>query len=196
MRRPRLSSESRKKILQKLEKNNQYEIRKRRLYNRIYRKSFIFIGAWITRIIFLTLFLIIAFTYTNSKDNRKEKLLEKKVETFRNISRVNTQIVTTLYLETTEGSYTSNIGDIYLPPLNKNDTILIERNIYNKPIYFSKEDWNVKYRINANFVFYYVVLFLTLISFFFNDGLDPFTTKILYLCYSIDIITIAVFFSF
>lgn len=196
MRRPKLSSEYRNKILQQIDKNNQYEERKHRLYNKIYRKSFIFIGAWAIRIIYFTLFIVVALTYHNSKGSRKETLLEKKAETITAVSKLGFQSLTTLYLETNEGSYSSNIGDIFLPPLNKNDTIIIERNMYNKPISFSKEGWNVKYSIDANFVFYYIILFLTFISFFFNNGLDPFTTKILYLCYAIDIITIAIFFLF
>lgn len=196
MRRPKLSSEYRNKILQQIDKNNQYEERKRRLYNKIYRKSFIFIGAWAIRIIYFTLFMVVALTYHHSKDSRKEKLLEKKGDTISVVSKLGLQSLTTLYLKTNEGSYSSNVGDIFLPPLNNNDTIIIERNIYNKPISFSKEGWNVKYSIDANFVLYYIILFLTFISFFFNNGLEPFTTKILYLCYVIDIVTIALFFTF
>ena len=56
---PRHTIESRKKLLLQIDKRNNSEQRKRRLYNRFYRKSFIFIGAWVARIIYVLLFIIV-----------------------------------------------------------------------------------------------------------------------------------------
>lgn len=195
MRRPRHTIESRKKILLQIDKRYTSEQRKRRLYNRVYRKSFIFIGAWAARIIYILLFISVMVFNKSSGGFRNEKLISKSVDSYVSHSKYrNGAVVSTLYLETESNSYESNISNVDVPELFINDTLQIERNIFGKAIYFTKKDWGIKYSLSANFVIYYLILFLTVISFFFNDGLDLFTSKILWLCYAVNIIAIAVYF--
>jgi hypothetical protein len=195
MRRPRHTIESRKKILLQIDKRYTSEQRKRRLYNRVYRKSFIFIGAWAARIIYILLFISVMVFNKSSGGFRNEKLISKSVDSYVSHSKYrNGAVVSTLYLETESNSYESNISNVDVPELFINDTLQIERNIFGKAIYFTKKDWGIKYSISTNFVIYYMILFLTVISFFFNDGLDLFTSKILWLCYAVNIIAIAVYF--
>jgi hypothetical protein len=195
MRRPRHTIESRKKILLQIDKRYTSEQRKRRLYNRVYRKSFIFIGAWVARIIYILLFISVMVFNKSSGGFRNEKLISKSVDSYVSHSKYrNGAVVSTLYLETESNSYESNISNVDVPELFINDTLQIERNIFGKAIYFTKKDWGIKYSISTNFVIYYMILFLTIISFFFNDGLDLFTSKILWLCYAVNIIAIAVYF--
>lgn len=177
-------------------KKNELEIVKRRRYNRLYRKSYIFISAWAIRIIYFFLFIIVILFYDISKGWSDEILLSKKTETYITHTKRGVIETTKLYFETNYHSYTANISRDRPPEMYANDTINIERNIFGKSIYYSKADWGLKYALEHNFTLYYIILFFTMISFFFNDGLDPFTNKILWVIYSINFTAIAYFFCF
>lgn len=101
---------------------------------------------------------------------------------------------TTLFLKTDKEDYTVDFTGFVIPELNINDTITIERNYFGKAIYLTNPGWNWKYTIDHNFYVYFVVLIMTFISFFFNDGLDRFTTKTILVTSLIDILTLILFF--
>jgi hypothetical protein len=194
MRRPKLTVSERQRYLRQLDNNILLDKRRHRLYNRKFRRSFIFIATWTVRLLYFALFILVLIFHNKIGSLQNEIVQEKNIESYTSTSRRGTRKVTTLYLKTDRDSYTSNIGDTRLPPFNAGDTIIIERNIFGKPIYFLKENWNWKYGIDVNFVYYYIVLFITFISMFFNDGLDRFTAKILWIAWTIDIMAIACYF--
>lgn len=194
MRRPKTTASERQRYLRQLDNNIQLDKRRRRLYNRKFRRSFIFIATWAVRLIYFTLFILVLILNDKTGSFQNEIVQDKKVETYTNVSRRGTQKITTLYLKTDHDTYTSNIGDIRLPAFNIGDTLVIERNIFGKPIYFLKDEWGYKYGIDVNFALYYIVLFITFISLFFNDGLDRFTEKILLVVWTIDILAISFYF--
>lgn len=196
MRKPRLSDEERKRLLNLADKKNALAIRRRKLYNRSYRKSAFFMSAWAVRLLFMALFVIVAVFFNKTSQSKKEKILSRHVESIKTVSGHGTYDITTLSLQTNAGSYTSNFTDFDIPALNVNDSVHVERNFFGKPIYFTNPGWNWKYSIDSTFYLYFVVLTLTLISFFFNDGLDRFTTKVLWFTLIVDIITSALFFIF
>jgi hypothetical protein len=136
----------------------------------------------------------VSFLHKKTGSFRDEIVLNKNIESYTNTTRSGTYKVTKLYIETNFKNYTAKFGDNYPPNFNVGDTLTIERNIFRKPIFFSKSSWNVKYWIHSNFIYYYIVLFLTLMSLFFNDGLDRFTDKILLIIWSSNIIGIAIYF--
>lgn len=196
MRKPRLSDEERKRLLNLADKKNALAVRRRRLYNRLYRKSAFFMSAWAVRLLFIALFVIVAVFFNKTSRSKKEKILSSHVEFIKTVSGHGTYDITTLFLQTNAGAYTSNFTDFDIPALNVNDSVHVERNFFGKPIYFTNPGWNWKYSIDSTFYLYFVVLALTFISFFFNDGLDRFTTKVLWFTLIVDIITSALFFIF
>lgn len=194
MRRPRPSNSERLFLLKQLEQTQALDKRRRRLYNKKYRKSLFFVSIWVGRLIYIILFFVVLFLHDKSGSLRKETVLNKNIESYTRTTRRGSYRVTTLSIETNFKSYVSEFGDKYPPSFNIGDTLIIERNIFNKPIYFTKSNWNLKYWIFTNPIYYYIILFLTLISLFFNDGLDRFTDKILLIIWSANIISIAIYF--
>lgn len=194
MRRQRPTSSERLRLLKKIDANIQLDKRRRHLYNRKFHRSFIFLTAWFIRLIYFVLFIIVIFFNDKSGDTRPEIVQDKKIESYTNVSRRGSTKITTLFFTTNFGNYTSNIGDTRIPVFGYGDTILIERNVFNKPIYFTKQGWYLKYGIDVNFAYYYIVLFVSLISLAFNDGLDKFTKKLLLIILTIDIVAIFCYF--
>ncbi|MFN7910411.1 MAG: hypothetical protein ACK5QC_01225 [Bacteroidota bacterium] len=194
MRRQRPTSSERLRLLKKIDANNQLDKRRRRLYNRKFHGSFVFIATWFIRLIYLILFVIVLIFNDKSGNTRPEIVQDKKIESYTSVSRRGSAKITTLFFTTNFERYTSNIGGISIPAFGVGDTILIERNIFNKPIYFTKQGWYLKYGIDVNFICYYIVLFVSLISLGFNDGLDRFTKKLLLIILTIDIVAIFCYF--
>ena len=194
MRRPRPSNSERLFLLKQLEQSQALDKRRRRLYNKKYRKSLFFVSIWAGRLIYIILFFVVLFLHDKSGSFREETVLNKNIESYTSTTKRGSYKVTTLTIETNFKSYVSEFGDKYPPSFNIGDTLIIERNIFNKPIYFTKSNWNLKYWIFTNPMYYYIILFLSLISLFFNDGLDRFTDKILLIIWSANIIAIAFYF--
>ncbi|MFL5751888.1 MAG: hypothetical protein ACJ76F_00655 [Bacteroidia bacterium] len=190
----KFSPEEREKIAGRLQRRRELDKRRRRLYNRRYRKSFIYISTWILRLAYISLFFLAFLFNYRSAGSKKEKVISRTIEKYNNRSIHGAQEINILYFETDRGSYQFNIGNIGLPKFKEGDTLLIERNIFGKPIYFTKEDWGKKYELQVNLLMYYLVLFLTFLSLFFNDGLDRFTDKILWLAWTLDIFAITAYF--
>lgn len=194
MSRSRKSYQERQRISLLIDKHQSLDKRRRQLYNKKYHKSFFFISIWAGRLAFLILFIIVAVFYNKHGESREEIVKNKNTETYTKASKGGGSYQeTTLYIETDYSDYVSKFGDIK-PHFNIGDTLIIERNIFKKPIYFTKNNWDTKYLIIKKYYFFYIMLFITLISFFFNDGLDRFTDKILLIVWTGNIIGIACFF--
>lgn len=166
--------------------------RKRRLYNRFFRKSLFYWSSLIVRILYVLLFLIVVVLYEFPNEFRQEKFLNFEVE----YSRGGKYAKNVYYLVTDKETYYISKDFQLYDLLKKGDIINVEYNLFNKPIYFKKEEWNIKYGIYKNYIYYYMLLFTSCVTFFFNDGYDSFTVKLLYVFYAIDLISIIVFFVF
>ncbi|MES2130784.1 MAG: hypothetical protein V4506_00455 [Bacteroidota bacterium] len=196
MRKPKLTNEERTRLLNLADKKNALVARRRKLYNKLYRKSAFFRSAWAIRLLFIALFVLVAVFFNKTTRSKKEKILSSHVESIKTVSGHGTYDLTTLFLQTNVESYSSNFTDFAIPVLNVNDSIHVERNFFGKPIYFTNPGWNWKYSIDSTFYLYFAILMLTFISFFFNDGLDRFTTNVLWFTLIVDIITTLLFFIF
>lgn len=194
MRRPRRSKEELQRIRKQIEKNDLLDQRRRRLYNRKYRKSFFFIAVWATRIAYCVLFVVALFLHTKPTEQRAEIVTGIQVEHYIARTKTSSQKQTDINIQTNYGNYSSTFASHYPPPIEAGDTLLIERNMFKKPIFFRKTSWNVKYMMSIHGIIYYVVLLLTLLSFFFNDGLDRFTNKLFLFIWALDIITALCYF--
>jgi hypothetical protein len=170
MRRARLNTEQREKLFSRIDKKNELEKRKTRLYNRRFRKTPLFIVSWLLRLIYIGIFVSISFINDISNEFTEEVVLEKEI--------IRTSKHTILNLKTDKGNYSVSTTRITIPRFNASDTILVERNIFNKPVYFTRQGWIIKYAIQLN-AFYYFILFPIFISLFFNNGLEKFTKRLL-----------------
>lgn len=194
MKRPRLSEEERAAILRYLQESFILDRRRRRLYNKKYHKSLIYSATWVMRVLYIVAFFIAVIFHTKSGSVRDEIITKLEIENGRMMPERGVSKGTIVHFQTYSGKYASDVKEKTLPPLAVGDTIKIERNIFGKPIYFAKPEWGSKFSINIAAVFYGLVIFITFISLFFNDGLDPFTDRILWLAWSCDIIAIACYF--
>lgn len=194
MKRPRLTNQERMKILKRVEKSQFLDKRRRQLYNKKYRKSIFFISVWAGRVVFIVLFIIASVLHNKPYSTTKEIVVSKYTESYISRTKSGSFRMTDLHIETKFQNYLSKFKDKSPPDFNVGDTLLIERNIFTKPVYFTKSDWNSKYWIRFNFITYYIILFLTIVSLFFNDGLDRFTDKILLIIWSLNIIALVMYF--
>lgn len=182
------------KILKRVERSQFLDKRRRQLYNKKYRKSFFFISVWAGRVVFIVLFIIASVLHNKPYSTKKEIVVSKYTESYISRTKRGSFKMTDLHIETKYQNYLSKFKDETPPDFNVADTLLIERNIFTKPVYFTKSNWNSKYWIQFNFIYYYIILFLTIVSLFFNDGLDRFTDKILLIIWSLNIIALVIYF--
>lgn len=191
MRRPRKTPEQLKRLYELVDKNNSDETRRRRLYNRKYRKSVFFISSWIVRLIYVILFFVVSFTHYDTYTSNEEIVLTVDYSTY---TKSKSGRATLLTFETNYGDYSDEFEYGRAPTIKINDTIIIESNFYGKAVYFTKPIWNVKFGFATNYILYYCVTFLTVFSFFLNDGLDGFSDKLLLFIWVINILSITLYF--
>lgn len=194
MRRPRRSIEELQRIRKQIEKNQLLDQRRHRLYNRKYRKSFFFIAVWAARIVYCVLFVAALFLHTKPTEQRAEIVTHIMVEDYTARTKMSSQKQRDISIQTNGGKYTSTFTRNYPPDIEEGDTLFIERNVFKKPIFFTKANWQEKYMMNINALVYFVVLLLTFLSFFFNDGLDRFTDKLFLFIWALDIVTALCYF--
>lgn len=182
-------------LREQIEDYLEYDKRRRKLYNRRFRKGYFYISAWVVRIVFMGLFLFATFFHDKPSSYRKEIVISKKIEKRVVASRRSglKSLITTLYLETNYDNYSSDINKMR-PIIEIGDTIIIERNILNKPIYFREMDWPYKFGIIVYCPFYFMVFLTTLISLSFIDGLNRFTINLLSALIVIDLAAIICYF--
>lgn len=188
--RGRRTRERREIMLKNLEKQIFLKNRRNHLYNLKFRKGILFLSSWIVRGLFFCLFITVLFTHQIVNSSSKEILQSKQIERIEGGKGAKS----TLYLRTNNGDYTADISGKRIPPFEEGDTIIIQKNFYNKPVFFTKPSWFICYDLSINIILYTSVFFLTLISAFFNDGLDKSTPAIILSITFINIITILFYF--
>jgi len=191
MRHSRLTENERNLIYEEINEIKSRKLlnkRKKRLYNRFYRKSPFFISMWSIRLFYIIMFFYLVFSESISSGFREEIVSDSKTENYTirsNNRRWNSSYEeTSLKFITNKNNYTSYFRNTSAPFIQKNDTILIERDIFNKPIFFTKREWDMKYKINSYFddIILYInilLVIITLISFAFNDGLYKYNNMVL-----------------
>jgi hypothetical protein len=182
-------------MLARNDSQNAMRAAEKKQFNKQFRKTPLFIGSWVIRLACL-LFFITAIAFHNTTSS-----INKEILTERNIKRdssfqAQTQIISTLYLTTNKGRYIGDISGKTIPAFAVGDTMLIQKNLFGKPTFFTKKDWPYKYELDYGLEIYYIVLFLTLISLGFNDGQDKFTKKILWIFMIADIVAVVCYFLF
>lgn len=191
----RTSPQQREKFLDQVERSELRQKRRRRLYNRMYRKSCLFISAWIVRSVFILLYVAVLFLHHTHGSYSKEVVVDSEVEKHvpYSFSRPPKRGVI-FNIHTNQCRYSENVIQMRFTDLKRGDTLIIERNIFGRPIYFYKDSWNAAHRFSIGFRYYFVVLFATLISLAFNNGLDRFTNKLLKIIVAVNVLAILCYF--
>jgi hypothetical protein len=195
MKRAKLSDDKKAEMLANLD--NQYALKaeEKKQYNKQFRKSPLFISSWVVRLTCLAFFITAIALHNTTYTINQEVLTERHIKrdsTF----QAQTQVISTMYLTTTKGNYVGDISSKTIPGFDVGDTMLIQKNLFGKPTFFTKKNWPYKYELDYGLEVYYVVLFLTLVSMGFNDGQDKFTKKILLIFMIADIVAVVFYFLF
>lgn len=197
MSRAKLSNEQKEQLREKTAKQTALKAEEKKVYNKQFRKTPLFILSWAIRIVFILFFILVIILQTKSSCFTEEivsqKYIDRNIESSK-LSLDTSMAISTLYLETNLGKYSADISGLHIPGFDINDTLLIHRNLFNKPIYFGQHNWLYRYELSSNLGAYLFVLFLTLISLFFNDGQDKFAKIILWIFSIVDILAIVCYF--
>ncbi len=187
----RITFSERDQYFAKIDRLNELKRRKHRLYNRFYRRSLIYVSTVLVRIVFFVFFAWIYFYQGGSGRISNEVVKSQESGIYlqsRNIK------VTKLLFTTNVDSYEAHFEWISSPFISPGDTLQIEHNIFGKPTFFTSKNWNTKYEFSLSWILYFTIGVFTAISFSFNDGLDRFTDKILWIAWTIDLFAFAHYF--
>ncbi len=195
MKRLKISSDKKVELRENLDKHLTLKAEEKKLFNKTFRKTPLFISSWIIRLAFLVFFITAISLQHTTATISEEVLLERHIKRDSSF-QTQTQVISIIYLTTNKGKYTGDISNLSIPGFDVNDTMLIQKNVFGKPTFFTRKHWPYKYELSYGLEVYYMVLFLTLISMGFNDGQDKFTKKILLLFSIADIIAVACYFIF
>ncbi len=197
MSRRRLSFKERKRQLKQIDLYHILELRKEKLYNRIYRKSNFFICTWVIRLVFFSSFFVVLYFDDKTTSTHKEVVQTINTESYTSYSRKRQlyEQITVFYIETNVGKYESSIRQGKRLSVIKGDTLTISTNIFGKAVYFTKDNWQFIYGIDGFMLIYYLVFLLpTFISCFMNNGLESFTSKLLWFICLADIFAMIFYF--
>lgn len=188
------SAKRRKNHLDRIDEAIFLEKRRKQLYNKKFRKSCLFRSAWVVRVIYLILGFVAVVFHEYPEVFSEEVVRDTSLNTFEMRTRFGgVQEVKKLSFTTDNGEYLTTAVDAWLPTLSVNDTLLIQHNPFGKATYFSKRGWYYKFPIDINYVYYVVVLLLSLVSMGFNDGLDRFARPILLVALLVHLAAIVIY---
>lgn len=195
MKRPKLSEDKKSELRENLDRQLALKAEEKKQYNKQFRKTPLFISSWIIRIACLAFFVTAIVLHNTTSTINEEVLIERQIKRDSSF-QAQTIVVSTIYLTTNKGKYTGDISGAKIPGFDVGDTMLIQKNLFGKPTFFTRKHWPYKYELDYGLEVYYIVLFLTLISMGFNDGQDKFTKKILLVFSIADIIALVCYFLF
>lgn len=197
MRRRQTTFEFRQRLRAVYDKRHALHERKFRLLNRKFRRSPFYISAWIVRILYVLALILLFVKHSEPMSVSEEIIKYKNVELYTTTSGRYSTTQTKhadLTLITNKATYKTSLIGIKSPSYDIGDTIYIEKNMFNKPIYFFKQNWNIKIGISFPFLYYFLILGSNFISMFFNNIQDKFTIIFLSMSMLISILSIAFYF--
>ena len=195
MKRQKQSSDKKNELRENLDKHLALKAEEKKQFNKTFRKTPLFISSWIIRLAFLIFFVSAISLQHTTATISEEILIERQIKRDSSF-QAQTQVISTIYLTTNKGHYTGDISNISIPGFDKGDIMLIQKNLFGKPTFFTRKHWPYKYELSYGLEVYYIVLFLTLISMGFNDGQDKFSKKILVVFSIADIVAVVCYFLF
>jgi len=197
MRRRQTSFEFRQKLRAVYDKRHELNERKFRLLNKKFRKSPFYISAWAVRFLYIFALIILFVKHSDPTSVSEEIIKYKNVDIYSTTSgRYNTTRThhADLTLVTNRATYNTSLIGIKSPSYDIGDTIYVERNVFNRPIYFFKQNWNIKIPISFPFLYYFLILGSNFISMFFNSIQDKSTIIFLSMTMLISILSITFYF--
>jgi hypothetical protein len=146
--------------------------------------------------LFFISFVVVFYFDDITKNVHNEAVLNVEVETYLSYSRKTQEYeqIKLFCIETNISHFEAKTNHGTKPVITIGDTLIIKTNIFGKAIYFTKENWKVAYGLKRDFLFFLLFLLPTFISCFINNGLEPFTNKLLLVVSLADIFAIAFYF--
>lgn len=195
MSRSKLPDNKKAQLRENLDKQLTLKAEEKKIFNKQFRKTPLFISSWLIRVICLMFFITAIALHNTTSTINEEVLIERQIKRDSSF-QTQTQVISTIYITTNKGYYTGDISAKSIPGFGVGDTMLIQKNLFGKPTFFTRKYWPYKYELDYGLEAYYIVLFLTLISMGFNDGQDKFTKKILWIFSIVDILAVVCYFLF
>ncbi len=193
MKRSKLPDDKKVEMLANLDKQLALNAEEKKLFNKQFRKTPLFISSWGIRIACLVFFVTAIALHNTTATINEEVLIERHIKRDSSF-QTQTQVISTIYITTNKGRYMGDISAKNIPGFAVGDIMLIQKNIFGKPTFFTRKNWPYKYELDYGLEVYYIVLFLTLISMGFNDGQDKFTKKIILVFSIADIAAVVCYF--
>lgn len=197
MRRRQTSFEFRQRLRAVYDKQHGLNERKFRLLNRKFRRSPFYISAWTVRFLYIFALIILFIKHSDPSSVSEEFIKYKNVDIYTTTSGRYSTTKTNhadLTLVTNRATYKTSLMGIKSPSYDIGDTIYIERNVFNRPIYFFKQNWHIKIPISFPFLYYFLILGSNFISMFFNNIQDKSTIIFLSMTMLISILSITFYF--
>ncbi len=197
MRRRQTSFEFRQRLRAVYDKRHALNERKFKLLNRKFRRSPFYISAWIVRVLYIFALIILFIKHSDPTSVNEEIIKFKNVDLYTTTSgRYGTTKTNhaDLTLVTNKSTYKTSLIGVKSPSYDIGDTIYIERNMFKRPIYFFKQNWNIKIAISFPFLHFFLILGSNFISMFFNNIQDKSTVIFLSLTMLISILSITLYF--
>ncbi len=168
----RLNADQKERLLEWRQRKTLLEQRRRRLYNRKYRRGFIYLSSLSIRIAYAILFITALATQDIGSSSVSEEVTSTRRSTVEEQGRGGAYTVSKLVFSTTTRTYVYKNNRKTLPPLEEGDTVIIIKNILGRPIFFTRSDWGIEFPFPNGLSIHLMLCILSIISFFFNDGLD------------------------
>jgi hypothetical protein len=187
----RYSPEQRRELAENARIKKRLMERKKKLFKRIYKKSWLYISTLTARLFYIT-FLTVALLLGDTFSTQKKEIVTKtdiEYQTHHG-QRGGSYTVSTLRFSTDQDEYVVYNGFLII---EKGDTITVERNLFHKPIYYSKDNWNKKFGLNISRM-YYIIFFITALSFLLTEVLNEKIRKFIIIISIIDLLALVAYF--
>ncbi len=186
----RNTREQRREIAENIKSAERLNERRKKLYIRIYKKGWLYRSTFSIRIVYLTVLIVALFFDDTLSTQRKETVKSVFLDhlTYHSKTR-SSHSVTTLEFSTENDDYEVYDG---ISNLQKGDKVIIERNLFGKPIYYMNLSAGQKYEIDISRM-YYIIFFTTAVSFLLIGGIDKAARKFLVIISIIDILALAAY---
>lgn len=109
-------------------------------------------------LLYLSFFIVIYFLddrFSNTQSEVVQWVSHTQVESYHRYTK---RISYSFEIKTNEDSYSLS-GRKYGVAIEEGDTIIVERNLFGKPIYYFKSTWNHKYSLDTSRIYFLIFAF-------------------------------------
>ncbi|PBQ30640.1 hypothetical protein CNR22_02245 [Sphingobacteriaceae bacterium] len=177
----KFSTQEREEFLAKIDAKKQAQDEKLRLINLAYHRTPLYMATFVLRMLFLLFFTWIFFWDGGSGEITQETVLQTDKGIYLTYANVKVEKLT---FETPAGDYEALFERTPMPYLSKGIQLNIEHNCVGKATYFFRKGEKIKYPLAVSWILYISIAILTVMSFKFNDALESFDHKFLWITWT------------